>query len=41
MFGIVCCRCLFSRNQEYVEAGKPQRLKDGDEIAVIPPISGG
>ena len=42
--GVLACslyRCLMSRNQEYVEAGKPQQLKDGDEIAVIPPISGG
>src|SRR2546430_17227218 len=29
----------FARNGEYVDAGEP--LGDGDELAVIPPVSGG
>ena len=28
-------------NQEYIDPESPIELKDGDEIAVIPPISGG
>lgn len=30
---------MFMLNQEYVEPG--QELRDGDEVAVIPPVSGG
>ncbi|GMH42240.1 hypothetical protein BSKO_10159 [Bryopsis sp. KO-2023] len=33
--------CVFARNQEYIKKGDAVPLKDGDEIAVIPPISGG
>jgi molybdopterin converting factor subunit 1 len=28
-------------NQEYIDPESPIELKEGDEIAVIPPISGG
>ncbi len=30
---------MFSRNREFVEAH--QRLEDGDEVALLPPVSGG
>jgi len=30
---------LFSRNQEF--AGRGERLEDGDEVAFLPPVSGG
>lgn len=32
---------VFSLNQEYLAPGEEQQLKAGDEVAVIPPISGG
>ena len=32
-------RILFAVNGEYVEVGK--ELKEGDEVAFIPPVSGG
>ena len=32
---------LIAVNQEYVGAEDTVRLKTGDEVAVIPPISGG
>lgn len=32
---------VFSLNQEYLAPGEEQALKRGDEVAVIPPISGG
>ncbi|PRW59343.1 Molybdopterin synthase sulfur carrier subunit [Chlorella sorokiniana] len=32
---------VFSLNQEYLAPGEEQPLKGGDEVAVIPPISGG
>lgn len=34
--------CVFAVNQEYVDQeGEPPVLKEGDEVAIIPPISGG
>eukprot|EP00963_Diacronema_lutheri_P007896 scaffold682_cov363-Pavlova_lutheri.AAC.47 len=30
-----------ARNLEYVPKGEPVRLKEGDEVAFIPPVSGG
>jgi len=35
----VAASLRFAVNQEYVEVD--QRLADGDEVAVIPPVSGG
>jgi molybdopterin converting factor small subunit len=32
---------VFSLNQEYLAKHEEQQLKAGDEVAVIPPISGG
>ncbi len=32
---------MFSLNQEYLAPDEEQQLKGGDEVAVIPPISGG
>ncbi|PSC76565.1 Molybdopterin synthase sulfur carrier subunit [Micractinium conductrix] len=32
---------VLSLNQEYLAPGEEQVLKAGDEVAVIPPISGG
>jgi molybdopterin converting factor subunit 1 len=32
-------KVMYAINQEYVEAESP--LRDGDELAVIPPVSGG
>ncbi|BDA43106.1 probable molybdopterin synthase sulfur carrier subunit [Coccomyxa sp. Obi] len=34
-------RCVLALNQEYVDKGSKQPLRDGDEVALIPPISGG
>jgi len=33
--------CLLALNLEYLEEKETKVLKDGDEIAVIPPLSGG
>ncbi len=33
--------CVFALNQEYVRPQEREKLKDGDEVAVIPPLSGG
>ena len=33
--------CLLSLNLEYVDAEEPRPLKAGDEVGIIPPISGG
>lgn len=32
---------VFALNQEYLEPGTDASLRDGDEVALIPPISGG
>ncbi|CAL8468898.1 g8439 [Coccomyxa elongata] len=34
-------RCVLALNQEYIDKDSKQHLKDGDEVALIPPISGG
>lgn len=33
--------CILARNQEYLVKGEKVALEDGDEVAVVPPISGG
>ena len=33
--------CVFAVNQEYVSKDDAAPLKDGDEVAIIPPLSGG
>mmetsp|Transcript_4616 Transcript_4616/g.9986 ORF Transcript_4616/g.9986 Transcript_4616/m.9986 type:complete len:84 (+) Transcript_4616:119-370(+) len=33
--------CVFALNQEYVPQSEAAPLKEGDEVAVIPPLSGG
>lgn len=34
-------RCLLAVNQEYVEVDTTVPLRASDEVAVIPPVSGG
>jgi len=38
-FGPTAEKALLAVNQEYV--GAEYRLRDGDELALIPPVSGG
>lgn len=33
--------CVFAVNQEYVAPTEDLQLKEGDEVAIIPPLSGG
>jgi molybdopterin converting factor subunit 1 len=33
--------CVLALNQEYLEQGAKVLLKSGDEVAIIPPLSGG
>ncbi len=33
--------CMFARNEEYCEDIEDIMLSNGDELAVIPPVSGG
>lgn len=33
--------CVFAVNQEYVPPSQDLQLKQGDEVAIIPPLSGG
>jgi len=33
--------CVLALNQEYVARGEGRLLRDGDEVAVVPPLSGG
>jgi molybdopterin synthase catalytic subunit len=33
--------CVLAHNQEYLEQGAKVPLKQGDEVAIIPPLSGG
>lgn len=33
--------CVFAVNHEYVQLDQSVTLKDGDEVAIIPPLSGG
>ncbi|GIL52471.1 hypothetical protein Vafri_8340, partial [Volvox africanus] len=33
--------CVFAVNQEYVRPQDRELLKEGDEVAIIPPLSGG
>ena len=32
---------ILAVNQEYVDSSVPLSVKEGDEVAIIPPISGG
>ena len=33
--------CVLALNQEYLEKGSTVELRDNDELAIIPPLSGG
>ena len=33
--------CVIALNQEYLEQGSSTQIKRGDEVAIIPPLSGG
>jgi molybdopterin converting factor subunit 1 len=33
--------CVMAVNQEYLEMDAVHQIKDGDEVAIIPPLSGG
>ena len=33
--------CVLAINHEYVDQGTVQAVRDGDEVAIIPPLSGG
>lgn len=33
--------CVLALNQEYVARGEGRPLREGDEVAVVPPLSGG
>ena len=33
--------CILALNQEYLSQGQHMMLKDKDEVAIIPPLSGG
>jgi molybdopterin converting factor subunit 1 len=33
--------CVFAVNQQYVQLTECQQLRDQDEVAIIPPLSGG
>lgn len=37
----ISSRCLLALNQDYTEPDNQTALKCGDEIAIIPPVSGG
>ena len=39
--GSVMKSCVLALNQEYISREELRMLTDGDEIAIIPPLSGG
>lgn len=39
--GSVMQTCVFALNQEYVRPQERAALREGDEVAIIPPLSGG